>query len=166
VKELSRIVFFLLVVLSLASCGKRANVQFFYVGENVSQYYIRSTEMKSDNNKMEIDITFRIGDTTDAICNYTIFKDYRKNSSRLDSIFFEIDGKKLVKFGKTSILIREIQNGKLRFTSKVDDDEFEKVLLSDKIKLVTYWKNGREDFIPSEEFYAVLRDVRMNLNEQ
>lgn len=159
-RELNRLCS-ILILLSLVSCSKAAKIEYFFIRENVGQYFLRPAGLESDGSDMAMDFTFRTGDTTDVICNYTIESDF-KSKSTLDSVYFEIEGKEVVPVRGKQVLIKELHNNKLRFSSTIKQDDFKKLLNSKEMQFICIWGSYKEMFEPSSQFLKTLQEAKLN----
>jgi len=153
------------------SCQSYPKIDFYVVNNNLNQYYIRSSKLIVENNNsiIEIDFTYHNFKSDEkennVTCNFTLIKKGRilKNVSKSYFILNDEKSNK-VYLNNIEVLYRKqfrLKN-KTRFTSKIKDSDFKKIVFAEYPKLILEFNNEKRfTFIPSKIFLRQIKGVKM-----
>ncbi len=137
-----------LLITSLTSANQY--VKSFFCEHNVLQYYVRPVKLKGETVDATVDFTYRT-DTTKTIINFSLHFDSEVNSN-IDS-FSVVSSNDTVVNDDIVILFRKALEAEVRFTSKISDEEFERIVTGDDVSYIINFKNGQTETLSQTRKY-------------
>ena len=125
-KKIFTLCFFIILFINNCAVNNSRNrlFQSFYMGNGITQYFIKELTFNNDNNSLLLDITVQMKkeDSNNAIVNFTL--QGKENINQVDSAIIVQQGKKLILTNIVPLFNEKIKNNfKSRYTSNINAND-------------------------------------------